>query len=65
MKILGLNHDMWISSAALIIDGKIVAACPEERLTRLNQSVIQQSVKEIISGIDQYLLYYSPYLFIL
>ena len=34
MKILGLNHDMWISSAALIIDGKIVAACPEERLTR-------------------------------
>ena len=38
MKILGLNHDMWISSAALIIDGKIVAACPEERLTRLKMS---------------------------
>lgn len=31
----------------------------KERLTRLNQSVIQQSVKEIISGIDQYLLYYK------
>ena len=34
MKILGLNHDMYISSAALIIDGKIIAACPEERLNR-------------------------------
>ena len=31
----------------------------KERLTRLNQSVIQQTVKEIISGIDQYLLYYK------
>ena len=29
------------------------------RLSRLNQSVIQQCVKEIISGIDQYLLYYK------
>jgi len=34
MKILGLNHDMYISSAALIINGKIVAACSEERLNR-------------------------------
>ena len=34
MKILGLNHDMYISSAALIVDGKVVAACPEERLNR-------------------------------
>jgi carbamoyltransferase len=34
MKILGINHDMYITSAALIIDGKIIAACPEERLTR-------------------------------
>ena len=34
MKILGINHDMYISSAALIIDGKVVAACAEERLTR-------------------------------
>ena len=34
MKILGLNHDMYISSAALIIDGKVIAACPEERLNR-------------------------------
>ena len=34
MKILGINHDMYITSAALIIDGKIVAACAEERLNR-------------------------------
>ena len=34
MKIIGINHDMYISSAALIIDGKIVSAIAEERLTR-------------------------------
>ena len=34
MKILGINHDMYITSAALIIDGKIIAACAEERLNR-------------------------------
>lgn len=34
MKILGINHDMYITSAAIIIDGKIIAACPEERLNR-------------------------------
>ena len=32
MKILGINYDQFISSAALIIDGKIVVACAEERL---------------------------------
>ena len=34
MRILGINHDMYISSAAIIEDGKIIAACTEERLTR-------------------------------
>ena len=34
MKILGLNHDMYISSAAIVVDGKVAAACAEERLTR-------------------------------
>lgn len=38
MKILGINHDMYITSAALVIDGTVVAACPEERLTREKQS---------------------------
>lgn len=34
MYVLGLNHDMYISSAALLADGKIVAAAAEERFTR-------------------------------
>ena len=34
MKILGINHDMFITSAAIIEDGKIIAAIAEERLTR-------------------------------
>lgn len=34
MKIIGINHDMYISSAALIVDGKVVSAVAEERLTR-------------------------------
>jgi len=34
MRILGLNHDMYISSAALIEDGRIIAAAPEERFMR-------------------------------
>ncbi len=38
MKILGLNHDMFISSAALIEDGRIVAAAPEERFTRVKRT---------------------------
>ncbi|TNC94019.1 MAG: carbamoyl transferase, NodU family [Stygiobacter sp.] len=34
MKVLGLNHDMYISSAALIVDGEVVAGAAEERFTR-------------------------------
>jgi carbamoyltransferase len=34
MKILGINNEMHISSACLIVDGKIVAAAAEERFTR-------------------------------
>lgn len=34
MKILGINFDIWITSACLLEDGKIIAACPEERLNR-------------------------------
>ena len=37
MKFLGIAHDIIISSAALIIDGEIKAASPEERFTRLKQ----------------------------
>lgn len=34
MKILGISSDIWITSAALIEDGRIVAAAPEERFNR-------------------------------
>lgn len=34
MKILGINSDIWITSACLLQDGNIIAACPEERLNR-------------------------------
>ena len=38
IKIIGINHDMFISSAALIVDGKIKCAIPEERLSREKMS---------------------------
>ena len=32
--VLGLSHDLWISSAAIVVKGKVVAAVAEERLNR-------------------------------
>jgi len=40
MKILGLACDVWISSAALIEDGEVVAAVAEERFNRQKMSKI-------------------------
>lgn len=37
MYILGIGNDMWISGAALLKDGEIVAAICEERLNRLKK----------------------------
>ena len=37
MVVLGISHDLWISSAAIVIDGKVVAATSEERLTRIKK----------------------------
>jgi carbamoyltransferase len=34
MRVLGISHDLYITSACLLEDGHIVAACPEERLNR-------------------------------
>lgn len=34
MRIIGINNEMYISSACLIEDGKIIAAAAEERFTR-------------------------------
>ncbi len=38
MKILGIAHDVYICSAAVIVDGEVVSAIPEERLDRKKQS---------------------------
>ncbi len=38
MKVLGINFDVWITSACLVEDGKLIAACPEERLNREKMS---------------------------
>lgn len=34
MQVLGIAHDLWISSAALVRDGEVVAAACEERFNR-------------------------------
>ncbi len=34
MNIIGINSEMYISSAALVVDGKLVSGSPEERLIR-------------------------------
>lgn len=38
MRVLGICHDVLICSAALVVDGRIVSAIPEERLDRRKQS---------------------------
>lgn len=38
MKVLGIAPDVWISSAALIEDGRVVAAAAEERFNRQKMS---------------------------
>jgi carbamoyltransferase len=38
MKILGINNSSHDSSAALVIDGKIIAASEEERFDRVKHS---------------------------
>ena len=40
MNILGITHDVINTSASLIINGKIVAAIAEERLTRQKNKII-------------------------
>ena len=37
MVVLGLSHDLWISSAAIVIDGEVKAAAAEERLNRIKK----------------------------
>ena len=37
-KVLGIAPDTWISSAAILVDGKILAASAEERFNRQKMS---------------------------
>jgi predicted NodU family carbamoyl transferase len=38
MKVLGIGSDIWLSSAALIEDGHVIAASTEERFNRRKMS---------------------------
>ncbi|MFH0821799.1 MAG: carbamoyltransferase N-terminal domain-containing protein, partial [Pseudomonadota bacterium] len=38
MIVLGIGHDIWISSAAIVRDGEVIAAACEERLNRQKRS---------------------------
>jgi carbamoyltransferase len=44
MNILGISHDVLICSAALVRDGRVIAAIPEERLDRVKQSRVFPSL---------------------
>lgn len=40
MNILGICHDVYTCSAAVVVDGRVVSAIPEERLDRKKQSSV-------------------------
>lgn len=44
MKILGICHDVYICSAAVVVDGAVVSAIAEERLDRRKQSRVFPSL---------------------
>ncbi len=44
MNVLGICHDVLICSAALVRDGKVISAIPEERLDRVKQSRVFPSL---------------------
>ncbi len=69
MKIIGINHDMFITSAVLINDGKIISAIPEERISRekLSRKFPEKAINEIlrenklsIDDIDIFANSYNP-----
>jgi carbamoyltransferase len=69
MKILGICHDVLICSAAVVVDGEIVSAIPEERLDRQKQSrvfptlAVQRCLKEArlsLADIDEVAVGWNP-----
>jgi len=71
MKILGLSSFYHDSSASLVVDGEIIAACQEERFTRIKhdksfpKNSIEYCLKEAnikIEDIDYFVFYDKPIL---
>lgn len=69
MKILGICHDVYVCSACLVEDGRVVFAIPEERLDRVKQSrtfptrAIQECLKQgnvDLSDIDEIAIAWNP-----
>ncbi len=69
MKILGICHDVFICSASVVIDGRVVSAIAEERLDRRKQSkvfpilAIQRCLKEAnveMGDIDEIAVAWNP-----
>ena len=69
MKILGICHDVLICSAAVVVDGRVIAAIPEERLDRQKQSrvfptlAIQRCLAEsglTLADIDEIAVAWNP-----
>jgi carbamoyltransferase len=69
MKILGISHDVLICSAAVVVDGRVTAAIPEERLDRQKQSrvfptlAIQRCLEESglkLEDIDEIAVGWNP-----
>jgi carbamoyltransferase len=44
LRILGIAHDVYICSAAVVVDGEVISAIPEERLDRRKQSRVFPSL---------------------
>jgi carbamoyltransferase len=69
LKILGIAHDVYICSAAVVVDGEVVSAIPEERLDRKKQSrvfptlAIERCLREAgltVHDIDEIAVAWNP-----
>jgi carbamoyltransferase len=69
MKVLGICHDVLVCSAAVVVDGRVVSAIPEERLDRQKQSrvfptlAIQRCLEEsglALEQIDEIAIAWNP-----
>ena len=67
LNVIGLNYDMAISSAALIVDGELKGAVAEERLSRVKRTkeFPYRAIKTLLESnglsLDQIDLFCSAY----